>query len=125
MERKVRYDYGFKLVCIKLIIEQDHSCETVSKQKCVHETIIRKWLRFYNAYGQNGLLPRKNQHYSIDFKLKVLKAITDEHLSLHQAYVKFNIATRCNSAEYNEILLTLVLKDYNQNLKSELNLWIT
>ena len=94
MERKVKYDYTFKLECIKLIIEQDHSCETVSKQKGVHETIIRKWLRFYNAYGQNGLLPRKNQHYSIDFKLKVLKAITDEHLSLHQAYVKFNIATR-------------------------------
>ena len=100
MERKVKYDYGFKLECIKLIIEQDHSCETVSKQKCVHETIIRKWLRFYNAYGQNGLLPRKNQHYSIDFKLKVLKAITDEHLSLHQAYVKFNIATRCAIAKW-------------------------
>ena len=82
MERKVKYDYAFKLECIKLIIEQDHSCETVSKQKGVHETIIRKWLRFYNAYGQNGLLPRKNQHYYIDFKLKVLKAVTDEHLSL-------------------------------------------
>ena len=100
MERKVKYDYTFKLECIKLIVEQDHSCETVSKQKGVHETIIRKWLRFYNVYGQNGLLSRKNQHYSIDFKLKVLKAITDEHLSLHQAYVKFNIATRCTIAKW-------------------------
>ncbi len=94
MERKVKYDYTFKLECIKLIIEQDYSCESVSKQKGVHQSIVRKWLRFYEAYGQDGLLPRKNQHYSTDFKLKVLKAIDNEHLSLHQAYVKFNIPTR-------------------------------
>jgi transposase len=70
MERKVKYDYAFKIECIKLIIEQCHSCESVSVQKGVHESIIRKWLRFYNAYGSDGLLPRKNQDYSIDFKLK-------------------------------------------------------
>ena len=100
MERRVKYDYAFKLECVKLIIEQDHSCESVSKQKVVHETIVRKWLKFYNAYGPDGLLPRKNQDYSIDFKLKVLKAIDKEHLSLHQAYVKFNIPTRSIIAKW-------------------------
>ena len=100
MERKVKYDYAFKIECVKLIIEQVHSCESVSKQKGVHETIIRKWLRFYNAYGLDGLLPRKNQDYSIDFKLKVLKTITEQHLSLHQAYVKFNIPTRSIIAKW-------------------------
>ena len=87
MERKVKYDYAFKIECVKLITEQDQSCESVSKLKGVHESMIRMWLRFYTVYGQNGLLPRKNQSYSIDFKLKVLKAIDKEHLSIHQAYV--------------------------------------
>ena len=100
MERKVKYDYAFKIECIKLIIEQHHSCGSVSRQKGVHETIISKWLRFYNAYGLDGLLPRKNQQYSTDFKLKVLKAITENHLSLHQAYVKFNIPTRSIIAKW-------------------------
>jgi transposase len=100
MERKVKYDYTFKIECIKLITEQYHSCESVSEQKGVHESIIRKWLRFYNAYGQDGLLPRKNQQYSTDFKLKVLRAIDNEHLSLHQAYVKFNIPTRSIIAKW-------------------------
>ena len=77
MERKVKYDYAFKIECVKLIMEQDYSCESVSKQKGVHETIIRKWLRFYTAYGLDGLLLRKNQDYSIYFKLKVLKTITE------------------------------------------------
>jgi transposase len=100
MERKVKYDYAFKLECVKLIIEQHHSCGVVSKQKGVHETIIYKWLRFYNAFGEDGLLPRKNQDYSIDFKLKVLRAIYNDHLSLHQAYVKFNIPTRSIIAKW-------------------------
>ena len=100
MERKVKYDYAFKLECVKLIIEQDHSCESASAQKGVHESIIRKWLKFYYAYGLDGLLPRKNQDYSIDFKLKVLKTITEQHLSLHQAYVRFNIPTRSIIAKW-------------------------
>ena len=94
MERKVKYDYVFKIECIKLITNQHYSCESVSKQKGVHTSLIRKWLGFYKVYGRDGLLPRKNRQYSIDFKLKVLRAIDKEHLSLHQAYVKFNIPTR-------------------------------
>jgi transposase len=100
MERKVKYDYAFKLECVKLIIEQSHSCESASAQKGVHESIIRKWLMFYNAYGLDGLLPRKNRDYSIDFKLKVLKTISEQNLSLHQAYVKFNIPTRSIIAKW-------------------------
>lgn len=100
MERKVKYNFALKLECVKLVVEQHHSCEVVSKQKGIHETIIRHWLRFYNAYGSNGLLPRKNQYYSIDFKLKVLKAIDVEDLSSHQAYVKFNIPTRSVIAKW-------------------------
>jgi len=52
MERKVKYDFTFKLECVKLIIEQHHSCGSVPKLKGVHESMIRMWLRFYNAYGQ-------------------------------------------------------------------------
>lgn len=100
MERKVKYDYTFKIECVKLIIEKDHSCESVSKLKGVHESMIRMWLRFYTVYGKDGLLPRKNQSYSIDFKLKVLKTIDKEHLSLHQAYVQFNIPTRSIIAKW-------------------------
>ncbi|SFF38132.1 Helix-turn-helix domain-containing protein [Flavobacterium xueshanense] len=37
------------------------------------------------------MLPRKNQSYSLDFKLQVLKAIDKDSLSLRAASVKFNI----------------------------------
>lgn len=59
MERKGKYDYVFKIECVKLIIKQDHPCKSVWAQKGVPETIIGKWLRFYNAYWSDGLLPKE------------------------------------------------------------------
>jgi len=117
MERKVKYDYTFKIECIKLIIEQRYSYESVSKLKGIHESIIRKWLKFYEAYGFDGLLPRKNQQYSVDFKLKVLRAIDKEHLSIHQAYVKFNIPSRSVIIKWKRDFANFGLEGLQKKLK--------
>jgi transposase len=93
MERKVKYDYAFKLECVQLVLESHYSCESVSKEKGPNESNIRKWVGFYNQYGKSGLLPRKNQSYSTDFKLKVLKSIDNDYLSLSEACLKFNITS--------------------------------
>lgn len=91
MERKVKYDYAFKLECVKLVLEKHYSCDYVSLQKGANESNIRKWVGFYRHYGVVGLLPRKNQSYSVNFKLKVLKAIDTKLLSLRDTSIKFNI----------------------------------
>lgn len=91
MERKVKYDYAFKLECVKLILEKHYSWNYVSAQKGLSKSNIRKWVGFYEQYGSIGLLPRKNQSYSVNFKLKVLKAIEKDLLSLRSASLKFNI----------------------------------
>ena len=91
MERKVKYDYAFKLECIKLVLEKHYSCEYVSNLKGTNGSNIKKWISFYEKFGEAGLLPRRNQIYSADFKLTVLKSISQEYLSLRQACLKFNI----------------------------------
>ncbi len=91
MERKVKYDYAFKLECVKLVVEKYYSCNYVSIEKGLERSNLRKWIGFYKEYGAIGLLPRKNQSYSLDFKLEVLKAIDKDSLSLRAASVKFNI----------------------------------
>ena len=93
MERKVKYDYAFKLECVNLVLEKHHSCEYVAIQKGLNESNIRKWIGFYRKYGKTGLLPRKNQTYSIDFKIRVLKTIETKKLSLRETCVEFNIPT--------------------------------
>ncbi|MBF2708005.1 helix-turn-helix domain-containing protein [Flavobacterium soyangense] len=91
MERKVKYDYAFKLECVKLVLEKHYSCNYVSTQKGLNESNIRKCVGFYRQYGDIGLLPRKNQSYSVNFILKVLKAIDKDLLSLRDSSIKFNI----------------------------------
>ena len=93
MERKVKYDYAFKLECVKLVLESHYSCKSVSKEKGPNTSNIRKWVGFYKQYGKIGLLPRKNQNYSTAFKLKVLNSIIDDFLSLSEACLKFNITS--------------------------------
>ena len=93
MERKVKYDYTFKLECVKLVLEKHFSAESVSVQKGLSESNVRKWVLLFKAHGEIGLLSRKNQIYTVDFKLKVLQTIDKEYLSLSKARLKFNIPT--------------------------------
>lgn len=93
MERKVKYDYAFKLECVKLVIEKHHSYGVVSKQKGADKSNIRKWVGFYKQFGESGLIPRMRCSYSVDFKLEVLQSIDKEFLSLNETCLKFNIPT--------------------------------
>ena len=91
MERKVKYDYAFKLECVELVLKKHFSDGYVSKLKHIPRWNIRKWVSFYKTYGEVGLLPRINQSYLVEFKLKVLKNIEKESLSLMEAGLRFNI----------------------------------
>ena len=91
MERKVKYDYTFKLECVELVLKKHYSEEYVSKLKQIPRWNIRKWVSFYKTYGEIALLPRVSQNYSKEFKFKVLKVIEKESLSLMAAGVRFNI----------------------------------
>jgi len=93
MERKVKYDYAFKLECVELVTDQHYSSESVSIKMGISESNIRKWVSFYREYGKVGLLPRRNQVYSVDFKIKVLRSIDEDSLSLKETRLKFNIPT--------------------------------
>ena len=96
MERKVKYDYAFKLECIRLVLEKHISVNFVSKQKGLHHSNLCKWVLLYKAYGKPGLLSNKNQDYSVGFKLKVIQAIEKEHLSSSATRLKFNISSNFN-----------------------------
>ena len=91
MERKVKYDNAFKFECIKLVLEKHYSCNHVSIEKGLETSNLRKGIGFYKEYGAIGLLPRKNQSYTLGFKLKVLKAIDKDLLSLRDSSIRFNI----------------------------------
>lgn len=91
MGRKVKYNYEFKLGCVLEVINKHRSCSFVAKEKGIDESNVRKWINFYQKFGKESLYPRKNQLYSVAFKLKVLHTIRKEFLSLSDCCLKFNI----------------------------------
>ncbi len=91
MERKVKYDYTFKLECVELVLKKHQSSGVVSKQKGLMKSQVQKWVSLFKKDGQKGLQSSKNQVYSIDFKMKVLKTLSKNQLSLRQACLLFNI----------------------------------
>ena len=94
MERKVKYSYEFKLLCVKEVLEQHYSINSVAKKYNVDNKSVDLWLDLYQNYGGMVLLPRKNQTYTVDFKIKVLKSINKKSLSLRKACLLFFIPTK-------------------------------
>lgn len=91
MSKRNKYNYGFRLQCVELVLKGKHSIREVAKQKGFEESNLRLWLGFYERYGKAGLKSSGKQHYDPVFKREVLETIDKEHLSLRSACVRFNI----------------------------------
>lgn len=92
MERKVKYNYEFKLRCVEEVLKNHRSAESVAKEHGFDESNLRRWVSFYRKYGLKSLEPRQNQTYSAAFKAKVLRTIERKSLSLNEACLSFNIS---------------------------------
>jgi transposase-like protein len=46
MQRKVKYDYVFKLECMNLVLEKHYSYDYVAIKRGLNESNIRKWVVF-------------------------------------------------------------------------------
>jgi len=94
MERKIRYNYEFKLRCVEEVLKNHQSLRGTAKENGIGLTSLKDWIRCYLKFGKEGLFPiQKYTYYSVDFKLKVLQSIESKSLSLNQACLTFNIPT--------------------------------
>ena len=78
--------------CVEKIKKNDLSIHSVAQELGLDATVVRKWKRFYDLYGIEGLQRRSNRRYDVKFKLRVLETIKAQDLSLKQAAARFNIA---------------------------------
>jgi transposase len=92
MERKVKYNYEFKLRCVEEVLRKHRSVNSVAYENSIASSNLNRWIKFYIEFGNEGLLPRqKNKSYSVNFKLQVLQAIENKSISLSKACLTFNI----------------------------------
>ena len=91
MERKVKHHYDFKLRCVEEILKGRSAISVAAEFNC-DRSQIWTWFGSYKRLGASGLMPRSNQSYDANFKLKVLKAVEKKSLTLREACIMFNIS---------------------------------
>lgn len=91
MGRKVKYDVAFKLNCVKLVIKKYQSISSISDKYGINTSQLKRWIQDYQVLGLKGLLSTNNKSYTTAFKLKVIRSIEQDSLSLSQAKFKYHI----------------------------------
>lgn len=64
---------------------------------------LRKWVAAFNALGAAGVLPKKKSNYEAEFKLEVLRHMSDEGLSCRQAAALFDIRRPDQIAQWSRL----------------------
>lgn len=90
MRKNKKHSFEFRLQIVEDVIKRRYSIEDVSRKEHIHHSVVERWVAFYRKFGINGLRPIRNA-YSNDFRLKVVKAMKSESLSLPQACLRFKI----------------------------------
>lgn len=90
MSRKSKYSYSFKLQAVQKVIKGNCSYPQLSLSLGVHQSLLRKWVSYYEHHSRSGL-ERHNNRYSSEFKLQVITAYHRENLSLSSACLRFHI----------------------------------
>ena len=89
MSKKL-YTIDIKLQVVKYVVDENHSIgEAVEHFKIPYQS-MRMWLKHYEHIGIAGL-SIKNQKYSGDFKISVVKYMYENKLSLVATAVYFSI----------------------------------
>ncbi|WP_133297563.1 helix-turn-helix domain-containing protein, partial [Chryseobacterium rhizosphaerae] len=86
-----KYSLEFKTDCVVKVLQRHHSISVVAKELGISKSLVKQWVKYYIQHGSKGLLRIRNRVYDVKFKLKVLHSISESHLSIKQACLKFNI----------------------------------
>lgn len=90
MRKNKKHDFEFRLRIVYEVIKKGHTPGSISRKVGIEKSMVKRWVSFYRRYGIEGLKPISNT-YSADFRLKVVRTIKAESLSLNQASLRFKI----------------------------------
>ena len=86
-----KYSSEFKLKVVKYCIQNHLAFQTTANYfNLPHHSIVQKWVRKYQEHGSQGLL-RNYQKYDGNFKQNVVEYMHQNHLSLLETCIKFNL----------------------------------
>ena len=87
-----KYDLEFKVKLVKEVLVKKKGVNILSREAGISSGMLGRWVRFYQLYGEAGLVRQSSRCYDLDFKVNVLQAIEREGLSIKEAARRYNIA---------------------------------
>lgn len=90
MSRKMKYSVVFRKEAVDKVILDKKSCLKVGQELGLDKSLVRRWVISYQKHGILGLMP-STATYTPEFKVKVVKAMRSNSLSLLETCIQFNI----------------------------------
>lgn len=111
MSRKIKHSKEFKLRAVKSVLTDNLSIIKVSDKLGLNKSDLKKWVKYYQEYGVQGLTPKTtNTLYSGDLKLRVIRSIEQKGLSFREASLKYNIPSHSTVCKWYSIYSAKGLK---------------
>ena len=98
-----KYSHEFKLKVVEYCINEHHGyLDTAKHFNIKSDYTVLKWVRKYKEHGAEGLI--RNYHsYDGEFKKNVVEYMHNNHLSLMETCVKFNIGNHSVISKWERI----------------------
>ena len=102
-----KYSEEFKLEVVKYYLNGAGYSKTATKFGIPSLSTVQKWVKKYQEHGIKGLLKNFKSSYSGEFKQNVVEYMHENHLSVVQTAIHFNLgsidqATRWERIYYEE-----------------------
>lgn len=92
-----------KLDAVKAYKKGSGGLRATAQAQGVHVDSLRKWVAGYSALGAAGVVRKKRTNYDLEFKLMVLRRVSDEGISCRQAAALFDIRRPDQVAEWRRL----------------------
>lgn len=88
-----KYSYELKKKVVEAYLNGEGGSRYIAKKYGISDkSIVRQWVKVYNAFGEKGLLrSRKKENYSFDFKLHVVKLYLTTEVSYQELALSVGI----------------------------------
>jgi transposase len=91
MGKRKKYTVAFRKEAVDWVLLDKRSVFNVGQELGIDKSLIRRWVLSYQKHGIMGLMPLHREHYSTEFKIRVIKTMRSKSLSLLETCIQFNI----------------------------------
>ena len=90
---KPKYPFEKRLEVVNHYFTTDDGYRIISARFGVPRTQVRTWVALYEKHGEKGLIHKpKGVSADPELRIKVVKAVIEQHMSLNQAAAHFMLA---------------------------------